>query len=137
MLDTNCFIQIVRSRPDAPQVQALLDGIPRARLFVTDFTVHSIGVVMARFKQVGGYTAFLSGLGVGQELAIVQVEFSRLNQIANACVTHALDFDDAYQYVAAELHGLKLVSLDADFDRTPNGRLTPTAALQSFMDEKK
>jgi predicted nucleic acid-binding protein len=58
-------------------------------------------------------------------------------RVANACSTYGLDFDDAYQYVAAELHGLKLVSLDADFDRTPNGRLTPAAALQLFMDEQQ
>jgi len=36
-----------------------------------------------------------------------------------------LDFDDAYQYVAAEKYDLTLVSFDADFDRTPRGRRTP------------
>ena len=41
-----------------------------------------------------------------------------------------LDFDDAYQYVAAEKHNLTLLSFDADFDRTERGRMTP-ATLQS------
>ncbi|MCX7855996.1 MAG: hypothetical protein N2556_08525 [Anaerolineae bacterium] len=41
-----------------------------------------------------------------------------------------LDFDDAYQYVAAEKYGLTLVSLDADFDRTPLGRRTPGQVLR-------
>ena len=63
--------------------------------------------------------------------------FHQLQRVAEACVAHRLDFDDAYQYVAAELHGLKVVSLDADFDRTPNGRLTPAAALQAFTDEQQ
>jgi len=36
-----------------------------------------------------------------------------------------LDFDDAYQYVAAEKNGLVLVSFDGDLDKTPNGRKTP------------
>ena len=53
-----------------------------------------------------------------------------------ACAAYRLDFDDAYQYVAAEFHGLTLVSLDVDFDRTPRGRLTPAAALQAFKDEQ-
>jgi predicted nucleic acid-binding protein len=35
-----------------------------------------------------------------------------------------LDFDDAYQYVAAEKHSMALVSFDADFDRTDRGRRT-------------
>lgn len=36
-----------------------------------------------------------------------------------------LDFDDAYQYAAAERHNLTLVSFDTDFDRTTRGRKTP------------
>jgi predicted nucleic acid-binding protein len=40
-----------------------------------------------------------------------------------------LDFDDAYQYSAAIRHGLKIVSFDADFDRTTEGRLLPTDVL--------
>jgi predicted nucleic acid-binding protein len=40
-----------------------------------------------------------------------------------------LDFDDAYQYVLAQRRGLRLVSFDADFDRTPLGRVTPAQAL--------
>ncbi|MGA3324644.1 MAG: hypothetical protein ABSF45_09225 [Terriglobia bacterium] len=40
-----------------------------------------------------------------------------------------LFFDDAYQYSAAQRHGLRIVSFDADFDRTTEGRLLPTDAL--------
>jgi predicted nucleic acid-binding protein len=40
-----------------------------------------------------------------------------------------LDFDDAYQYVAAELRGLVIVSFDGDFDRTLLGRKTPAQVL--------
>ena len=36
-----------------------------------------------------------------------------------------LDFDDAYQYVAAEKFDLALVSFDADFDRTDRKRMVP------------
>jgi hypothetical protein len=137
LLDTNCFIQIIRKRPEAPEVQALLTGVPPSRLFVTDFTLHSIGVIMSRFRQIDGYIAFMNGLGIGQDFAIVRVSFDKLPLIVDACAAHQLDFDDAYQYVAAELHNLKLVSLDADFDRTPNGRLTPAAALAHFREEQK
>jgi len=36
-----------------------------------------------------------------------------------------LDFDDAYQYSAARRYGLLIVSFDADFDRTTEGRVIP------------
>jgi len=40
-----------------------------------------------------------------------------------------LDFDDAYQYVAAEKYGLTIVSLDRDFDQTERGGKTPDEVL--------
>jgi uncharacterized protein len=45
-----------------------------------------------------------------------------------------LNFDDAYQYVAAEKHDLTLVSFDADFDRTERGRKTPAEVLGEGLD---
>ena len=40
-----------------------------------------------------------------------------------------LDFDDAYQLVAAEKQQLTLISFDGDFDRTESGRKTPADFL--------
>ena len=37
--------------------------------------------------------------------------------------------EDAYQYSAATRHGLKIASLDANFDRTTDGRLLPPDVL--------
>jgi len=42
-----------------------------------------------------------------------------------------LDFDDAYQYVAAEKYDLIIISFDADFDITERGRKTPKEILES------
>jgi hypothetical protein len=42
-----------------------------------------------------------------------------------------LDFDDAYQYTAAEKHNLILLSFDTDFDRTSRGRKTPAMVQAS------
>lgn len=44
-----------------------------------------------------------------------------------------LDFDDAFQLLAANHHDLQIVSFDSDFDRTPRGRLTPAAALDQYL----
>lgn len=49
---------------------------------------------------------------------------------------HRLDFDDAYQYVAAELNDVLLVSFDGDFDNTELGRITPTEALAQQENQK-
>ena len=80
---------------------------------------------------------FIQQIGIGQSVQIVRIEPSELSKVVEVCETHRLDFDDGYQYVAAELNDLRLVSFDADFDRTPRGRLTAAAALRLFTDEQK
>lgn len=137
LLDTNCWMQLARRRADADDVRSLISLVPRTRLFVSDFSVHSIGVIFERKGMIEGYVDFVDRSSFGRELRIVDVPLAQLQRIADVCLAHRLDFDDAYKYVAAELHGLKLVSFDADFDRTPNGRLTPAAALQLFKEETK
>ncbi len=47
-----------------------------------------------------------------------------------------LDFEDACQYVAAENHGLTIVSYDAHFDATPRGRRTPAQVLAELTEER-
>ena len=42
-----------------------------------------------------------------------------------------LDFDDSYQYVAAERFFLTIVSFDSDFDKTEKGRITPGRLLEN------
>ena len=42
-----------------------------------------------------------------------------------------VNFDDAYQYVAAERSSATIVSFDGDFDRTKRGRQVPATILSS------
>jgi predicted nucleic acid-binding protein len=39
------------------------------------------------------------------------------------------DFDDAYQYTAAEKYDLSIVSFDGDFDQAERGRRMPAQIL--------
>jgi predicted nucleic acid-binding protein len=55
-------------------------------------------------------------------VSLTAVEMCSLADIA---AKFKLDFDDAYQYSASVKNGLTIVSFDADFDRTSEGRLLP------------
>ncbi|CAA9417322.1 MAG: hypothetical protein AVDCRST_MAG64-2699 [uncultured Phycisphaerae bacterium] len=137
LLDTNCWMQIARNRPQAGDVRQLLLGVPDSRLFASIYSVHSIGTILQGRGAVAGYAAFLAGLSIGSKVQVLSVPIDRLHVVEQACITHRLDFDDAYQYAVAELHDLKIVSLDADFDRTPRGRLEPLAALSHYQASRK
>jgi predicted nucleic acid-binding protein len=132
LLDTNCWLQIVRQRPFAAEVAKFLADVPADRVFITDLAVHSIAIVMGRFKTLGDVPNFFTICGFGRTIRILTLEISDISQVVHTAATHGLDFDDAYQYVAAELNNLSIVSFDADLDRTSRGRLTPAQALAAF-----
>lgn len=60
-----------------------------------------------------------------------------MEYLLEAMQKYNLDFDDAYQFSVIREFGLTLVSYDHDFDRTPEGRMTPSAALLAYRDQKK
>ena len=132
LLDANLWMQLARSRPHAPEVRAFLGAIPSERLFVTDFAVNSIAINFERRDQLKELPAFLDMSSIGTDITILKLDISGIRKAVDTAMNLKLDYDDAYQYVAADLFGLKLVSLDTDFDKTPNGRLTPAAAMKLF-----
>jgi predicted nucleic acid-binding protein len=133
LLDTNCWMQLVRRREHADDVRE----VPPSAIRVTDYATHSLILLMRRFNILDELPTFITASGFGLSIMLVDVPPIRFARIVEVMGLHGLDVDDAYHYVATELHGLTLVSLDADFDRTPRGRLTPAMALQQFRDEQQ
>ncbi len=113
----------------AAQVRDFLRSVPLAELAVTDFAVHTVGVVLARYKRDALFVRFISDLLVDTGVRYVSLDYADLMAVTKTRGRLPLDFDDAYQYVAAEKHDLTLVSFDADFDRTDRGRKTPAHIL--------
>jgi len=84
---------------------------------MTDFTLHSIGVICNRLNQRDVFIKFVDDVLI--DAGVVEI-----------IDLFRLDFDDAYQYVAAELEKATIVSFDQDFDRTEQRRLTPMQVLK-------
>jgi predicted nucleic acid-binding protein len=52
-----------------------------------------------------------------------------LKQVIQVQQRYKLDFDDGYQYIAAEKNSYVIVSFDSDFDQTVLGRKTPREVM--------
>ncbi|MFS8086674.1 MAG: PIN domain-containing protein [Acidobacteriota bacterium] len=63
---------------------------------------------------------------------LVSIKPEDTGGLIDAIDKYKLDFDDAYQYVAAELNGLTISSFDTDFDRTDKSKKTPSAILREI-----
>ncbi len=99
---------------------------------MTDFTLHSIGVILFRLKQQQVFLQFIQDVLVDGAVHLLNVPPDEMVELIRAAEKYDLDFDDAYQAVAALRNELILISLDSDFDRTERGRRTPGEIVQEF-----
>ncbi len=98
-------------------------------MFISDLSLHSIGIFLFKLQKHKLFDSFLEDLvidGIG-ELSLKPHELKRLGTVSQE---FQLNFDDAYQYAVAEKYNYTLVSFASDFDNTERGRKTPVEVLQ-------
>ncbi len=132
LLDTNIWLELLLEQEKADQVRRLLEAEEAWRLALTDFSLHSVGVVLTRVKKDGLFLDFLSDTLEDSAVRVIRLDTEGLKEVAEVCRKFGLDFDDAYQYVAASKYDLTLVSFDSDFDRTDRGRRTPAEVTDTL-----
>jgi predicted nucleic acid-binding protein len=125
LVDTNIWLERLLGQAKSDEVGQFLDQIQTDQLFITDFAFHSIGVILTRLKRKSALLDFVQDLFVDGEVTLVSLKPEDTQVLVDAIGRYHLDFDDAYQYVAADKNGLVILSFDSDLDKTPNGRKTP------------
>lgn len=129
LLDTNIWLERLLGQAQAMIVSDLLDTLTTDEICMTDFTLHSIGVICNRLKQPAVFTKFVQDVLIDGGVWVVSVPPEAMLRVATSINSFNLDFDDAYQYVAAEREQATIISFDKDFDKTPQGRQTPEQVL--------
>jgi len=125
LLDTNIWLERFLDQARAEDVNYFLDRIPSERLFITDFAFHSIGIVMVKLDCKDALLRFVQDAFLDGDVGLIRLEPDDIRHMVRMIEQFNLDFDDAYQYSAAEKYNLTIVSFDSDFDRTPRCRKTP------------
>lgn len=129
LLDTSIILELLLDQERADEVERFFRQTQARRLHLTEFTLYSLGVILIRRKQHDIFLQALEDLLRAGGLRLVRLLVSDMKAVADASRRFNLDFDDAYQYAAAEKRNLEIVSFDGDFDRTPRGRKTPAEIL--------
>ena len=129
LVDTNVWLELLLEQDKAGDVRQFLQAIEGRLLAITDFSVYSIGIILTRLKKDVLFEDFLSDTIEDSGVKRIYLDSTDLKKLLIVRKRFNLDFDDAYQYVAAEKYGLTLVSYDSDFDRTERGRKLPSQIL--------
>ena len=129
LLDTNIWLERLLDQKNSEDVGKLLSQIGSDQLFITDFSLHSICIVLTRFNRSQTLIDFVQDLFINGAVSLLSLRPQEILLVPRVIDVFSLDFDDAYQYVGAEQKNLVIVSFDTDFDKTTLGRKTPAEIL--------
>jgi predicted nucleic acid-binding protein len=129
LADTNIFLEALLDQKKAQSVRLFLERTDPADIFMTDLAPHSIGIILFRLKAHSLFVAFLEDMVIGG-IGLLSLSPDDVKGVAEVAQKFGLDFDDAYQYQAADLNDLELISFDKDFDKTERGRKEPQEAIR-------
>ena len=125
LLDTNIFLEVILDQERANEARTLLSEVEGHEFFISDYSLHSIGLLLFRRGKHEVFRQFLKDMILNVGVAVITLSAQEMESLIEVAQRFNLDFDDAYQYAVAERYGLTIVSFDADFDRTERGRKMP------------
>lgn len=130
LIDTNIVLEVILEQAKAEEAQALLVKTEEHEFFISDYSLHSIGLFLFRRKQHHIFQEFVDDMMFQAGMMVASLSVEDMVSVIEAAQRFTLDFDDAYQYAVAEKYELTIVSFDADFDRTEQGRRTAGEILE-------
>ncbi len=125
LVDTNVWLEILLEQERAAEARQFVQGLEAENLAITEFSLYSLGVILTRLKKDELFEDFLSDTIEDSGVIRIRLEIPDLKALITYRRRFQLDFDDAYQCVAADKYNYTLVSYDSDFDSTPRGGKTP------------
>jgi uncharacterized protein len=114
LLDTNIFLEVLLGQERAADCAVYLQDESTKR-YLSEFSLHSIGVVLFKLKKHKTFEMFLEE--VLPHVGVLRLDAANYAQLAQVSQEIGLDFDDAMQYVVAKTYGLSLATLDRDFKK--------------------
>ena len=114
LIDTNVFLEILLDQEKKEICKHYLKS-KFGNLAISDFSLHSIGVILFRIKRFEIYDSFIKD--VIPQIEVLSVQKINYSQISNIANQFNLDFDDAFQVVVAKTGNLTIATMDKDFEK--------------------
>ena len=114
LVDTNIFLEILLKQEKSEACKSFLSK-NMDTINISDFTLHSIGVILFRQNEEQTYLKFISDILPKTNLLFLPKD--KYNEIVNIKREYHLDFDDSYQYSICKYYDLKFITMDNDFKK--------------------
>jgi len=114
LIDTNVFLEILLDQEKKEICKFYLKS-KFGNLAISDFSLHSIGVILFRNKRYELYNSFVND--VLPQIEVLSTTKIKYLQISTIALQFNLDFDDAYQVGVAKSHNITIATMDKDFEK--------------------
>ncbi len=120
LIDTNIFLEILLKQEKSEACKSFLSKNIGA-INISDFTLHSIGVILFRQNEEQTYLKFISD--TLPKTNLLSLPKDKYDEIVNIKREYGLDFDDSYQYSICKYYDLKFITMDTDFENVKDIRI--------------
>jgi predicted nucleic acid-binding protein len=117
LADTNIFLEILLEQDAKEKCKEFLAANPD-QLYITDFSLHSIGLILFQKKKHAVFTAFVED--VLYKVTLISLPQQIYQSVAGVATSFDLDFDDAYQFCVSKEYNLEIATQDKDFNNVKN-----------------
>jgi uncharacterized protein len=125
LVDTNVWLERLLNQEKSVIASQFFDLIPTDLLFVSDFSIHSIGVILTRLKKFDIFEKFVKDLFINGQIELLFLDSFDLLDVNHNIQKFNLDFDDSYQLSVAQKYDLTIVTFDKDFNIKEIRKKTP------------
>lgn len=94
LLDTNIVLELLLEREGASDVENFLTKTPRQEIFISEFTLYSLGVFLTRRKKGDTFLQFVDDMLLRGGIRPVRIEPKDMPATVDAMSRFHLDFDD-------------------------------------------
>jgi predicted nucleic acid-binding protein len=114
LFDTNIFLEIFLDQNNKDRAKKLIANNLQD-LNISDFSLHSIGIILLKEKKSEIFNKFLEDISA--HATILSLSLAMYHELSNIANKFNLDFDDAYQTLIAKENNLGILTMDTDFKK--------------------
>ncbi len=129
LVDTNIWLEVLLNQGNFAVASRFLEQTPSDLLFISDFSLHSIGVILLKYKKFDVFETFIDDLFANAKIELLSLEPLDLIDVVKDSQTYNFDFDDAYQFVVSRKYDLIIVTFDKDFNAKGIQKINPSELI--------
>ena len=86
LIDTNIWLERLLDQERSIEVGSFLDRMPSNLLFITDFSFHSIGVILGRLNRINVYLDYIKDACFYGSVSIIRLEPDDMQRLVEVMV---------------------------------------------------